>query len=581
MKKRILSLLLALSLLVGLLPTAVFAAEPEEALYAQMLDLGLVDAEGALIEDNTFTVAGGPQLNSLDELIQWLNQCEESDLNTRVTVDATGKSATVEQLMYALIIEYQMADVAGQLNTLASGTYAATRSAETGAVPTYVHNMRLAFQMARDGSILTVKVVLCDKKLDGTTYTAPYSIPVEVGMFADFLGVTDTDYAADSNSDVPGTNCFKRFVIGEGESSIEFKIDLQKLRTNYLSPYNGLWDGNTYLLFQARTVSEYSSMPDSTVAYCVSIAPSSDTDPVVNAITGGTVIGRNDDSSQTVVPYHLSMSNEGTATINSADYFKFFVDIPAAKDNYNASSFGWKNYFGRALRAGVGDENPDIKLENVTIWTDKKLSDNGIQFPGFYARIENDDSTPTDDEYILIANSPSTYEKDNFADGNIAANYLASMTKIHLGKWEDDTANVTGDTLYTKIKSHNWQLARFTGVKVPVYCPNENSVRFPQDWYLNVDWITQNDKNTLFPKEILMHGAMTIVDGTAPTIESVDVLSDSDVFYPGNIIPIVVTFSEPVYGDYQLVYLDDTGEATEVKSYLSSNDCVPTFNGDV
>ena len=95
MKKRILSLLLALSLLVGLLPTAVFAAEPEEALYAQMLDLGLVDAEGALIEDNTFTVAGGPQLNSLDELIQWLNQCEESDLNTRVTVDATGKSATV------------------------------------------------------------------------------------------------------------------------------------------------------------------------------------------------------------------------------------------------------------------------------------------------------------------------------------------------------------------------------------------------------------------------------------------------------------------------------------------------------
>ena len=120
MKKRILSLLLAACMLVGLLPTAAFAAEPEEALYAQMLDLGLVDAEGALIEDNTFTVEDGTRLSSLDELIEWLNQCEESDLDKIITVDATGRSATVEQLMYALIIEYQMADVAGQLNTLAS-----------------------------------------------------------------------------------------------------------------------------------------------------------------------------------------------------------------------------------------------------------------------------------------------------------------------------------------------------------------------------------------------------------------------------------------------------------------------------
>ena len=45
MKNRILSLLMAVCLLVGLLPTTVFAAEPEEALYAQMLELGLVDAD--------------------------------------------------------------------------------------------------------------------------------------------------------------------------------------------------------------------------------------------------------------------------------------------------------------------------------------------------------------------------------------------------------------------------------------------------------------------------------------------------------------------------------------------------------
>ncbi|MDD6273866.1 MAG: hypothetical protein PUA86_04105, partial [Clostridiaceae bacterium] len=116
MRKRIVSLLLVLCLLAGIMPTAVFTAEPEDALYAQMLELGLVDDEGALIEDNTFTVEDGTRLYSLDELIEWLNQCDESDLDKIITVDATGRSATVEQIMYALIIEYQMADVAGQLN---------------------------------------------------------------------------------------------------------------------------------------------------------------------------------------------------------------------------------------------------------------------------------------------------------------------------------------------------------------------------------------------------------------------------------------------------------------------------------
>ena len=120
MKKRILSLLLALCLLAGLMPTAVFAAEPEEALYAYMLELGLVDADGALIEDNTFTVQNGTRLYSLDELIYWLNQCGNSDLGKVVTVDKTGKSATVENLIYALLIENQIAEVAGQLKLLAS-----------------------------------------------------------------------------------------------------------------------------------------------------------------------------------------------------------------------------------------------------------------------------------------------------------------------------------------------------------------------------------------------------------------------------------------------------------------------------
>ena len=109
MKKRLLSIFLTLCIALTMLPVSAFAAQPEEALYAQMLELGLVDGDGALIGDNSFTVEDGTRLSSLDELVAWLNQCSADELDTRIRVDATGRSATAEQLMYALSIEYQMA----------------------------------------------------------------------------------------------------------------------------------------------------------------------------------------------------------------------------------------------------------------------------------------------------------------------------------------------------------------------------------------------------------------------------------------------------------------------------------------
>ena len=594
MKKRILSLLLVACMLVGLLPTAALAAEPEEALYAQMLELGLVDEYGTLIEENTFTVEDGTWLSSLTELIEWLNRCEESDLDKIITVDATGRSATVEQFMYALIIEYQMADVAGQLNLLASGENGVSLAAETDTINTKVHDLQLGMIIERERdakdpsivtSILKLTVCLLDKNTNGELLAAPNDVTVEVGMFADFINVGYEKYGADTNSNVPGTNYFKEFKIPAGSSSIEFRMDLAKLRENYLSKHEGLWDGNAYMLFEARTVSEYSSMPDSTFAYCVSIAPDSATDPVVSAINGGTSIGMNNDSKGEVVPYRMDWSGDGTTTMDDGrECFAFTVDTPAARGSYNASSFGWMNYFGRALEAGVGDEKPEINLENVTIWTEKS---NKTNFPRIYAGIF-DSEDPSKNEYVKIGWSPLTYTYD-FDDSSTAADYVAQMTRVHLGRWDDSgtgVSDVSNDTLYKKIKSHEWRIAHFPDVEVPLTYWNEYGVGFPSNWYLTTDWLENNDGTG--PNELLMHGAMTIVDKTPPTVKSVTVPAYEDEngnanadFYPGNVIPIVVTFSEPVYGDYQLVYLDDTGAATEVTSYLSSNDCVPTFSGDV
>ena len=185
MKKRLLSILLTLCMVISVLPVSALAVQPEEELYAQMLELGLVDGDGTLIKDNTFTVEDGTRLSSLDELVEWLNQCGEDDLDTRIAVDATGRSATAEQFMYALSIEYQMADLAQTLNRLASDGSVSTAAAEDAA-GTSVHDLtfKMFTEVNYDDGGLTIKVVLYDR--NNNQVTAPHDIGIQIGMFADF-----------------------------------------------------------------------------------------------------------------------------------------------------------------------------------------------------------------------------------------------------------------------------------------------------------------------------------------------------------------------------------------------------------
>lgn len=149
MKTRLLSMLLSLCMALTMFPAGAFAAQPEqEQLYAQMLELGLVDGDGALIEDNSFTVEDGTRLSSLSALTDWLNQCTADELDTVITVDATGRTATAEQLMYALSIEYQMTGLAQTLSRLASSdgvslTSAGDADAAAQSADTSVHDLSL------------------------------------------------------------------------------------------------------------------------------------------------------------------------------------------------------------------------------------------------------------------------------------------------------------------------------------------------------------------------------------------------------------------------------------------------------
>lgn len=578
MKTRLLSMLLSLCMALTMFPAGAFAAQPEqEQLYAQMLELGLVDGDGALIEDNSFTVEDGTRLSSLNELTDWLNQCTADELDTVITVDATGRTATAEQLMYALSIEYQMTGLAQTLSRLASSdgvslTSAGDADAAAQSADTSVHDLSLYMgaEHNQDNGVLTIHASLRTKggKED---VPAPHDIQLEIGLFADFLTPYEEDLAADDTSGVPGCNYFKKFTISKGEKAVELRLSMDKLR-GYLRSYENHWDGYAKVLIQARTAYD-AAMPAGSKSVTVKFAADRDADAIVSAITGGTQIGRKSPSGTNVLPYQLDWQQHDSATekvtINGTDYFKINTAVPAAK-GYDYSStgisnetHGWMNYFNEAIRLGAGDPDPKVKLANVTIWT-KESGKLGI--PTL--------SILEDNALVRIANGAAAYyDTRDFSNSDDAA-YLNDLARTQEENW--DYPDPSDLNFYKQVKKHNWRVRRFTNVKVPITPTQSNYVSYPQDWYLPVDWIAQNDDKDIRPEEILMHGALTLADKTEPTIASIDTCArtpkhtgSTDYWYssfgPGDYVPIVVTFSEPVYGDYELAYLD----GTETK-YLSA-----------
>ena len=555
MKKRILSLLLACCMLLSILPASALAAPPQEAeaLYLQMLELGLVDSDGALIEDNRFTVEDGTRLASLSELLDWLAQCDESDLNTLITVDATGRSATVEQLAQAIALEYDMAEIAAQLNALAAGSGVSVQNAGDAA-PSAGQDLRLKiFSSWSSDEVSTDTMTIIVGVADSSNQfcPAPHDIVIEAGLFCDFLSSGRLPVTVDG-SQAPGIKSYKTFTIPQGEKFVEFKLDLVKIRSLLVAQRKDLWDGYATMLFQSRVVS---GMAAGSARYVIGLAPESAPSEIMGLLQQADTVCQWTGVSSGFVPYAVDLSGAAAETVNGTSVYRATVPEIQGKESAESDTRSWSSAYRTAVDSGVGDAVLRLQLSEVTL-----LAPRGTEFASAPTLYAVDDGT-------LIKMSQGYAQYNSFVTADAVA-YAKSVAAAYTGNWSySDSGDMK--SFYNQLKNGDYKLTRFRRVWVPI---NDNLLIY--DWAVNADWTAGGVK----PTNLLCTGNISMVDQTAPTVTSVEMEAYSinfsqsqakiyEDFYPGEMVPITVTFSEPVYGTYQLA-IQSGAETT----YLSSAD---------
>lgn len=554
MSKRIISLVLVLCMVLSIAPISALAATEEE-LYLQMLDLGLVDADGALIENNTFTTEDGTHLASLDELVDWLLSLDESEFDTIVTVDATGKSATASQMAGALAIEYDVNLLADQLRSVARGS-------ATGADAS-IHNAYLEFDVTQNlnADDKATATVWLRNKTDplGSYLKAPYDITIQVGLFALFLPNTGTGTVATVGNDKVGINRFNNVTFPKDSYSVSFDIDLKAIRDNYLKEEeNGnVLDGNCYIMLQART-SPYGSagMPDSSDYVVFSIAPSSTRSQVLDTVTKDIVTGMTPTNSQntTYIGFMKALATSvSTETVDNTKYFAI-KDVPTLQDGHSAKGTSpWIDDFNTALSYGIGDKNPTLTVKDVSllVGTDFDRTSSSTVNPKLYYK-------NSDNKMVVMSKGFELWEKQEvYVTGRY--DRAVRLARVRQFRLPDDTSLDEDSNLISvrqNIESGNWNLIWFPTVEVPF--SGDATQCTPATWYLNQNWdpnVTDGNK----PTYIFISDTFTLADSTKPTLEALYTDCPITDFYPGNVIPITVVFSEPVYGDFTLVLKDGDG----------------------
>ena len=233
---RFISVLLTLCMVFSAFPLSALAADVADVAadnaWKRMLEIGIVDEDGDLIEDTAFTLADGREAYSITEFLDMID-AEETDPDMAVTVWGNGSVATVQEIVYALSIEYQMKDIASSVRYLSENGAAANENdtADTNAAPQAESLPRLTYEMELYGNMFNVYFRLEDA--DGNSIIASEDITFDVGLFGDVDGIFEPELEINTAykfKDLTGVNTYLSRTLEVGKSSIYVSYNVPMLK---------------------------------------------------------------------------------------------------------------------------------------------------------------------------------------------------------------------------------------------------------------------------------------------------------------------------------------------------------------
>lgn len=560
---RIISVLLTLCMAFSAFPLSAFATDAAdiaaENAWKRMLEIGIVDEDGELIEDTAFTLADGREAYSITEFLDMID-AEETDPDMAVTVWGNGSVATVQEIVYALSIEYQMKDIASSVRYLSENGAAANENdtADTNAAPQAESLPRLKCEMELYGNTFDVYFRLEDA--NGNSVTADEDITFDVGFFGDIDGLFEPELEINTAyrfKDLAGVNSYVSRTLEAGSSSVFVSYNVPMLKQYVETIYD---------YYNKDKSSKRPDFLDGALPFVVQ----------VNNLRGAVIEydGKWTDCATLPLAYERSEAvsvdfecRRGT-TVSGSDITPLAGDdlnqINKILDEGNTIVLGYVVDLSTDL-LGLGES----EIEKMRL-----SSDTGMEK---YLDILVTSECTGQFEMSQDGKTVGLFVK--YSDGKWYHDYIESGASI-IPSSSDGTLNL--DTLNTVIMA----LIPYSVSYTPGRWDHEagtTKVTLPEQ----IAYVFYESKT--YKRDIkgvnkigvsrvqLNKGTGSRIDEnhpyTAPNVKSVSVVGNRTEFYVGQSVPILVEFSEPVKGSYYLNLSDGT-QLRDVDTSYSGFDLV-------
>ena len=536
---RFISVLLTLCMVFSAFPLSVFATDSAdiaaENAWKRMLEIGIVDEDGELIEDTSFVLADGREAYSITEFLEMID-AEDTDPDMAVTVWGNGSVATIQEIVYALSIEYQMKDITSSLRYLSeNGEKNETNSndaAQTKSIP------RLVYEISVDETVFSIYFYLQDE--NGNRVAAEEDVTFDLGIFGDVDGVFEKELEINTVykfKDLAGVNSYVSRTLDAGSSSVYVSYNVPILR-QYVETIYGTYNKNAY--------STRPDFIDGALPFVVQ----------VNNLRGAVIEydGKWTDCATLPLAYErseaVSVDFECTGgTVSGSDITTLAGDdlnqINKILDDGDIIVLGYVVDLSTNL-LGLGE----TEIEKMRLSSDtgmEKYLDIWATFEGTgYFEVSQD------------GRSVDLFVK--YSDGKWYHNYIERSASMNVKiNGSEGTLNTEIEALIPYSVSYTPGRWDHEAGTTKVTLPEQIAYVFyeSKNYRRDIDGVNEIGVSTVW----LNKGTGSRIDEnpyTAPTVESVSVAGNQTEFYAGQSVPILVEFTEPVKGSYYLNLSDGT-----------------------